>query len=282
MVPLRGRTALVTGASRGIGVYIAQALAAQGMQLILTARSEEALARVADGLRTGGAAVRCLPADVSDRAQLEALATAAEAEGGVDVLVNNAGLDEAIPYDKALPERLDRLIDVNLRAPMILTRLLLPKMIARGRGHIVNVASLAGLIGVPYEEAYSATKHGLVGFTRSLRGTAIGEGYPVGASVICPGFISAVGMYADATAATGMEAPATFGTSSPEDVAQAVVHAIVEDEPEIVVNAMPVRPMLLLQTLSPRLFTWVGKRTGVVELLRGMAYHRIEERTAKR
>jgi short-subunit dehydrogenase len=271
---LRGKTALVTGASRGIGAHIARALASEGMRLVLAARSAEALEGIAAELRARGAEVVTIPADLARRDQIEALA---ERAGGLDVLVNNAGLELAAAYHTVAPETIDELIAVNLTAPMILTRLLLPGMIARGGGHVVNISSLAGLVGTPYGEVYCATKHGLVGFTRSLRATAEAEGYGVGASVICPGFISDEGMFADAAGGAGVEAPALLGTSPPEAVAKAVVRAIVRDEPEVIVNGRPVLPMLLTQLFSPRMAPKIASRVGVVTLFRRLAEHRAAE-----
>ncbi len=273
MKALIGMTALITGGSRGIGVYIARALAGQGMNLVLAARSADMLETVAAEMRGMGVRVDTVAADVGDRDQLTELVKRAEAaSGGVDVLVNNAGLEDAVPYARLEPARIDQIIEVNLRAPMMLTRLFLPKMIARGRGHIVNIASLAGLMGVPYEEPYSATKHGLVGFTRSLRASAIGEGYPVGISVICPGFISEAGMYENARKMSGVDAPSTFGTSPPEAVAEAVVRAVVDDEPEIIVNAKPVRPLLLMQVFAPRMTVKIAKKAGALSLFKRLAH----------
>jgi short-subunit dehydrogenase len=271
---LRGKTALVTGASRGIGAHIARALASEGMRLVLAARSAEALEGIAAELRARGAEVVTIPADLARRDHIEALA---ERAGGVDVLVNNAGLELAAAYHTVAPATIDELIAVNLTAPMILTRLLLPGMIARGGGHVVNISSLAGLVGTPYGEVYCATKHGLVGFTRSLRATAEAEGYGVGASVICPGFISDEGMFADAAGGAGVEAPALLGTSPPEAVAKAVVRAIVRDEPEVIVNGRPVLPMLLTQLFSPRMAPKIASRVGVVTLFRRLAEHRAAE-----
>jgi short-subunit dehydrogenase len=280
---LRGKTALVTGASRGIGAHIARALAGEGMRLVLVARSAGALEGVAAELRARGTEVVTIPADLARRDQIEVLAERAGAElGGVDVLVNNAGLELAAAYHSVAPETIDELIAVNLTAPMILSRLLLPGMIARGRGHIVNISSLAGLVGTPYGEVYCATKHGLVGFTRGLRLTAEAEGYGVGASVICPGFISHEGMFADAAGGAGVVAPALLGTSPPEAVAKAVVRAILRDEPEMIVNGRPVLPMLLTQLFSPRLAPRIASRVGVVKLFRRLAEHRAATESAPR
>ena len=165
--------AIVTGASRGLGVYIAQALAAKGTRLVLAARSVNALEKVAADLRKTGSEVLCVPTDVADPAALQALVDATLAKfGRIDILVNNAGYDEPLQFDQCRVEDISRILEINLAAPMILSRLVIPSMRKNGRGHIVNIASLAGVMPTAYEELYSATKHGLVGFTRSLRASA--------------------------------------------------------------------------------------------------------------
>ena len=280
--PLKGKTALITGASRGIGVYIAKALAKEGMNLILVSRNSDALKEVENELSTLPVSITSISADVGQREQLIALVDRAESEsGGVDVLVNNAGLELAYPYDILDPEVIDQIMEVNLRAPMILTRILLPKMIARGEGHIVNIASIAGLFGSPYEEAYSASKHGLIGFTRSLRFTALGENYPIGASVISPGYISEAGMYQDNIAETGLEAPKSFGTSPPLHVAKAVVKAIKGNKSDIIINSKPLKPLLLLQSLVPSLTSWFAVKTGTMEFAKSVAQNNVKEKTLK-
>ena len=251
---LQGRTALVTGASKGIGVHIARALANEGMNLILAARSAEKLERVAEDLRATGCRVLCIRADLSDRPSLEMLAERAEQEqGGIDLLVNNAGTEQWSAFDQLPVEAIDRIVAINLNAPMVLSRLLLPHMIRRGRGHIVNVSSVAGLGGIAYAEPYCATKHGLVGFTRSFRATALSEGYPVSCSVICPGLVADAGMYDDVRREFDIEAPRLIGTSRPEKVARAVVRAVKRDLPEVVVNPTPIRPLVALALFAPRL-----------------------------
>jgi short-subunit dehydrogenase len=264
MRDLKDRTALVTGASQGIGVYIARALAAEGMNLILAARSADKLESVAEDLRATGCRVLCIPTDLSDRASLTALVERAEGEGGgVDLLINNAGVELSMAFDKVPVGDIDQIIEVNLRAPIVLSRLLLSKMIQRGQGHIVNISSLAGLGGAAYQELYCATKHGLVGFTRSLRATASNEGYPVGCSVVCPGFIDDVGMYMKMSRESGVKAPLSFGTSPPERVARAVVRAVKRHVPEIVVNPMPMRPLVAVALFAPRFALWLLNRLGI-------------------
>ena len=264
MRELRGKTALVTGASRGLGPHIARALAGEGMNLVLSARSVEALEPTVRAVREYAGRVTCVAADLGQRADVEALAQRAEVEsGGVAVLVNNAAIERALPFERVAPGEIAETIAVDLVAPMVLTRLLLPAMIDRGEGHVVNVASLAGLVGTPYEEAYAAAKHGLVGFSRSLRLTLRAEGHRVGVSAICPAFVQDAGMYHNASTASGTGAPLMIGTVPMRKVARAVVRAIVRDEPEVVLTGMPMLPFLLTQTVSPRLAGRMSAMVGV-------------------
>src|SRR5436305_6252265 len=164
MEDLRGKTALVTGASRGIGPHIVNALAREGMNFVLSARSLGALESTAAAARAAGARVTCVAANLGLRADVEQLAERAESEsesGGVSVLVNNAGVETAMPFEHLDVRAIDDMVAINLTTPMVLARRLLPHMLRRGEGHIVSIASLAGMIGTPYEEVYSATKAGV-------------------------------------------------------------------------------------------------------------------------
>lgn len=252
---LEGRVAIVTGASRGIGVPIARALARRGMRLVVAARSAEALQTVADELRAAtGAKVLAIPTDVTDASARAALVDAALREfGSIDVLVNNAGVVRPSAYDQLPVDEIEGQLVLNLVAPMALARLVLPHMLAQQRGHIVNIASLGGLLGVAWGEPYGATKHGLVGFTRALRMSCKAQGTPVSASVVCPGFVEEVGMYVDSALAHGHRASFLLGTSSPEAVAAATIRAIERDTPETIVSTRPVRALVMLGALSPRL-----------------------------
>jgi short-subunit dehydrogenase len=227
------------------------------MNLVLVARSCAALERVRDELQASGIQAVALAADLADRASLGPLVSASEAAfGAVDVLVNNAGVWQPTDYATTDPDRIEGVIDLNLRAPMLLSRLVLPGMIARGSGHIVNVSSVGGLGGAPYAESYTATKHALLGFTRSLRLSMRSERRPVGVSAICPGFVWGSGLFQDAMDRTGVSGPERIGSCTPEQVADAVVDAILRDRPEVVVNSVPVRPLVLMQTLFP---SWIEK-----------------------
>lgn len=173
MKDLRGSLALITGASRGIGVELSKVFAGQGMRLLLTARSQAGLDDVAGSLRTRGAEVHTLAGDITDADVRRRLIETAENDlGGLALLVNNAGIEAVAPFETTSDADIDRALQVNLLAPMALTRLALPGMQRRRRGHVLNVASMAGLAGVAHGETYTTTKHGLIGFTRSLRASA--------------------------------------------------------------------------------------------------------------
>jgi short-subunit dehydrogenase len=274
MNTLRGKTALITGASRGIGIHIAKALANQGMNLVLVARNAESLKKTSTLLKSSSVKIFTVAADVGNINQLSNLVDEVDTlANGIDILINNAGIDVCVPYHEMKTDDIDQIIKVNLIAPMILSKLFLPKMIERGEGHIVNIASLSGLVGTPYEEAYTASKHGLVGFSRSLRITAMGESYPVGISVICPGFISDTGMWFDVERDADLKAPSAIGTSTPEKVAKAVVSAITKNKLEVIVNPTPIRPLLLLQSLFPSIAPWLTQKTGTIQLMKKVAYH---------
>ncbi|MCO4770013.1 MAG: SDR family NAD(P)-dependent oxidoreductase [Deltaproteobacteria bacterium] len=272
MRQLRGRVAIVTGASRGIGVHIASALAAEGVDLALAARSAQELESVRASIEARG--VRCIAVvtDVTDQGQLEELVRRCEAElGPVDLLVNNAGIEKAAAYEELSTEDIDRFIDVNLRAPMHLTRLVLPGFVARNRGHVVNISSIAGLAATAYGESYNATKHGVVGFTRALRASEQVSGSDVSASVICPGFVSDVGMYAGFRADGASRAPVLLGTSSPQTVAKAVIRAIKKDLPEVVVNPGPMKLFLAVSLVFPRFGEWVSSLIGAHDVFSSTA-----------
>jgi len=266
MKSIRGAHALVTGGSRGLGPYIAHALALEGANLTLTARSADALRKVAEAVAAHSVRAHAIAADVSDEGDRQKLLEEAEFTlGPVDILVNNAGVELMAPYTELPPDRIESIIRINFLAPLMLSRLVLRKMIERGRGHVVMMSSLGGKKGSPYSATYAATKAGLIAWTSALRAEL--EGTAVGVSVICPGFVSEAGMFADRHA----RAPWMLGTSTPEAVAGAVLRAVQNDVDEIIVNPGPVRLMLVAETLSPRLARWVLRKTGVYDYYRRQA-----------
>src|SRR5205807_9316023 len=167
---LKGKTGLVTGASRGIGPHLASAVARRGMNLVLTGRSGPELEAVAADQRKHSVRVLTVVADLLDDDARTLLIGATEREfGGVDVLVNNAGGDPLRQFDEMSIEENESIIKLNLFAPIALSHLVLPAMLERGRGHIVNISAMAGRVGFPHTEAYAAAKDGLIGFSRVLR-----------------------------------------------------------------------------------------------------------------
>jgi len=165
------RVAIVTGASSGLGVAMARGLAAAGARVVLAARRAEALERVAGELAKSGAAVAAVPCDVADSAAVDALVAAAgERFGPVDILVNNAGITEIGPAEKESRETFERVVAINLTGAFLCAQRCAEGMLERGRGSIVNVSSVLGMVGagqIP-QASYAASKGGLVNLTREL------------------------------------------------------------------------------------------------------------------
>jgi short-subunit dehydrogenase len=246
---------LLTGASRGIGVAIAETLARRGAHIALAARSESGLQATAERVRSAGGTASIHPCDVSSSAAREALVDAVSAEGPLTALVNNAGVEVPRAVVDQSPADVERQLLINLHAPIHLAQLVLPGMIARGTGAVVMISSMSGKSPTPYNAIYTATKHGLNGFTASLRIELEGTG--VHAGVVCPSFVADAGMWSD----TGVKAPAMLSEVPLQRVADATV-AVLDGAPERLVTPSPVRPLLALNQLFPsldrRVLGWLG------------------------
>ena len=260
MKDLSGKTALLTGASGGLGKYIAHSLADAGMNLSLVAFPGNGLEKLRASIEAKGRKAIAIPADLRIPAERTSVfQQTMEKFGAIDVLVNNAGIEYTCDYHDLTLEQIQDVLNVNLEAPMMLTRMVLPDMLKRGSGHIVNMSSIAGKAGPACQEPYAASKAGLINFTTSLRATYRGTG--VSASVICPGFVEA-GIYARLKTNSGYSAPLLLGTSPPEPVAEAVIQSIRRDLPEVIINKWPVRPLFATTALSPSLGAWLVEKIG--------------------
>jgi short-subunit dehydrogenase len=250
--------ALVTGASRGIGEYIVRHLLGEGMKVALAARSLDDLQAVRSRVDRAGARTAVFRCDVVDLGACRATVDGAvEALGDIDVLVNNAGIEILTAFAEGDIEQQRQIIEINVIGLLQMTHAVLPRMLQRGEGHIVNLASLAGLTPVPYNAVYSASKHAVVGFTDSLRMELEATG--VGVSAICPGFVREAGMFTRHSES----APAMAGTSSPDEVAAAVVKAIKGNRRQVVVSAPTARLSPALRAVVPGLYNRMFKLSGV-------------------
>jgi short-subunit dehydrogenase len=248
MARLEGSRALVTGATGGLGQAIARALRKRGATLVLTGRRREELEALRAELDAD-----VVPADLANAEDVRALI---ESAARIDVLVANAGLPGTGTLDSFTPEEVDRVLDVNLRAPVHLAKAVVPAMVERGEGHLVFVSSMSGKVPSPYASLYCATKFGLRGFAASLREDLRGTG--VGVTTIFPGPVSEAGMWADAA----LEQPRGLRTSSPADVAAAVVRGVERDEGEIDVAAAIVRFGGRLAGVAPATVVALQRRLG--------------------
>jgi short-subunit dehydrogenase len=269
MRELAGANALVTGGSGGIGSHIARALARAGANVAVSGRRVDALEAIAAELREAGVRTEAVQADLADAGNAESLIDRAEAAlGPIDVLVNNAGVEFAAAFASQPPEELRGTIEINLTAPLLLARRVLPGMLERRRGHVVFISSLAGKTPTPYEAAYAASKAGLIGLVRSLRVEY--RDTPVGFSVVCPGFVAGDGMY-QRMVEQGISSNLILGETTTDKIATAVLDTIQRDRSQVIESGAPIKPLLALGELAPQSFERIVSAAGVAKMFRTAA-----------
>jgi short-subunit dehydrogenase len=254
---LHGKVVVITGASRGIGAAVANAVVSNGARVGLIARTAEDLESILAGV--GGRGATAI-ADVGDRAALAGAIDALEAElGPADVLVANAGIGAYGTFADMSIDELERLVQVNVLGTMYAIKAVLPGMIARKRGHIVTIGSIAGRIGSPFEAVYSATKFAGVGLTEAMALEV--EPYGIGVSVVNPGPVAT--KFGDARGHPYDRARPK--PVSADAVAAAVVDSIEHDKRELYVPRW-FRPAVVVRHLLPPMFRWGTKRSFRTEL----------------
>jgi short-subunit dehydrogenase len=255
----KGRTALVTGASRGIGTLISREVARHGGHVVLTGRSAADLRSVTAELAGDGLQVSYVPADLTQPGAAQTLVQAVEQEhDGIDLLVNNAGGDPLREFHTMTIEENLRTLQLNLIAPLALSHAVLPGMLRRGRGHIVNISAMAGRVSFPYTEVYAAAKDGLIGFTRVLRSDYHARG--VSASVLILGAIRGTGQGQRMLDDAGMKTSRYMAPA--ESVAQAVVKAVHKDRTELIVMPGPGRLLRAILDYYPPLGPAMNRAAG--------------------
>jgi short-subunit dehydrogenase len=258
---MKNKVAIVTGASRGIGQIIALSLAQKGVKIIAIARSMDNLSKTCQLIEKKGGQATPIMADMIEHEDFDHLIQkATSVYGRLDYLINNAGIEQYKNFKNYSSNYIENCLKTNLHAPILLSKIILPQLLAQGSGHIINISSLAGKKGVAYNSIYSASKSGLIMWTDAIRQELSDS--PVNISVICPGFITESGMFHEA----GISPPKMLGSSLPQDVADAVITSIRNNSAEVIVNPGPMKPLLALNQVSPRLGDWIVKLFGIPKM----------------
>jgi short-subunit dehydrogenase len=261
-VELEGKRLLLSGATGGLGRAIAEALAAEGAQLVLSSRRQQELEELAGSLPGGTRRHDVVVADLAVSGAGENLVKDA---GELDGVVLNAALHGTGRIEKIPKAELTRTLRVNLEAPMLMAREVTPQLIERREGQIVFISSLNGKAATPRTAVYCATKFGMRGFALALREDLYPHG--VGVSLVSPGFIREAGMFAD----SGAKPPPGMGTTSPEKVGEAVVTAIRRNRAEVEPATRRLRIATGIAHRHPELAGRVQRRGGADKIAQRLA-----------
>lgn len=253
----RERIAVVTGASRGIGSYLAAELWDVADIIVLCARNKEGLLQTAQNIEAQGGRAHILPLDLCQEADQNRLLEVVDSLGDLEIVIHNAGVEIAMAFEQQSEPQIQRQLSLNATVPILLTHRMLPGMRGRGLGKMVYISSMSGKSPTPYNAIYSATKYALNGFVASLALELEGSGVHVG--TVCPSFVADAGMWAD----SGVQAPALMKEVPLNQVLKAVKTVLSGSTTEVLVTPSPIRPLLALYALFPRLGPWLLKRLGV-------------------
>lgn len=242
---MNGKQVLITGAASGVGLGLAQRMAAAGARIVAADLDRVALEQAVAPLRQSGASLAMEALDVSDQAAVDALAR----RHGIDVLINNAGIQRVARLEDFDPAQWRRMIDIMLCAPAMLTRALLPGMRERGYGRIINIGSIHSLVASPFKSAYVAAKHGLLGLSKTVALETADVDITI--NTICPSYVMTP-------------------LVQRQIAAQAAEHGISEDE---VIERIMLRPMPKRQFIS------IDEIAGIAEFLAGAAARNISGQT---
>jgi short-subunit dehydrogenase len=256
---LADKIVVLTGASGGIGSFIARALAKEHATVVCIARSKTELDKISAEINTLGGRGISISCDISNLEALpDLVAQINNIVGPIDVLINNAAIERFRPFQAYTLKDIQEIGITNLLAPMELCRLFLPDMLSRQSGHIVNISSGAGKRGAPFNSIYSATKAGLINWSEALRLELASN--KIGISVVCPGVTDA-GMFH----VLDIEARESLRVTPPAEVANVVLQAIKQNHKEVILDGLTHRIFYAISQLSPPLGDAILQRAGVVE-----------------
>lgn len=250
MTSFHGCTALITGASSGIGREIARQLAPQARRLILIARRQDRLDALAAEIGRAGLEIECHAVDVADTVQIDAFLARLESAGtSVDFLINNAGIGDHGFFEESDWKRVETMIDVNIKSLTRMTHALLPQLIRSGRGAILNVSSIASLLPIPKMSVYAATKAYVTSFSEGIRAELRGTGVSV--TALCPGPVDTE-FFQLAERANSHESPPApeFFKVSVQEVAREALDAVLRDRPRVIPGWVP-WAVMTIATLVP-------------------------------
>ncbi len=256
MKNIAGKTVVLTGASGGIGTFIAQGLAKEKATVVSISRSQELLDKVSAEVELAGGRGISICFDIRRVTELANLVEQIrQLTGSIDILINNAAVEKYRPFQYYTLDDIQSILTTNLIASMELSRLVLPDMLERNSGHILNVASGSGKKGAPFNSIYSASKAGLIMWTDAMRQELVDTN--VGVSVVCPGYTKA-GMFL----AFGLPSPKLARVSEPTDVAEAVLQAIKKNQGEVILDGFLTKLLFSNVQLFPefgdKIYRWIG------------------------